>query len=121
MLILPLIDLLVVAGTFLLMVGSILKVVEVAMRTSAAVMGFSSTDFVLMTGVCWGFALVLAARSWVKLNEPNLAALRRYQIQAAARRDAGMLGERLDAANGTAAGPEADEGLPNAAAGGERR
>ena len=32
----------------------------------------SSIDFVLMAGVCLGFALALAARTWVKLNEPRL-------------------------------------------------
>ena len=45
-------------------------------------------DFVVLAGVCWGFALVLAARSWVKLNEGNLMALRREQVQAQARRQA---------------------------------
>ena len=45
-------------------------------------------DFVVMAGICWGFALTLAARSWVKLNEPKLLALRREQVQAQARRQA---------------------------------
>lgn len=88
MLILPLIDLLIILGTGLLGVGFLLKVVDIATRYSPAILGFSSTDFVLMTGVCWGFALILAARSWVKLNEPRLLELRRHQIHEAARRQA---------------------------------
>jgi hypothetical protein len=49
-----------------------------------AVLGFSSTDFALIASVCFGLALVLAARTWVKLNEPRLLSLER------ARRRLGM-------------------------------
>ena len=88
MLILPLIDLLILSGTGLLVLGLLLKVVDIATVYNPAILGFSSMDFVVMTGICWGFALVLAARSWVKLNEPNLMTLRREQVQAQARRQA---------------------------------
>jgi hypothetical protein len=87
-LILPLIDLLILAGTALLGVGFLLKAYTIVMSQPLSILGFSSTDFVVMTGVCWGFALALAARCWVKLNEPNLLALRREQVQAQARRQA---------------------------------
>ncbi|MBW1685652.1 MAG: hypothetical protein JRS35_11415 [Deltaproteobacteria bacterium] len=88
MLVLPLIDLLILAGTALLGVGFLLKAYAVVMSKGLAILGFSSMDFVVLAGVCWGFALVLAARSWVKLNEGNLMSLRREQVQAQARRQA---------------------------------
>ncbi len=88
MLILPLIDLLILAGTALLGVGFLLKAYAIVMSKNFSILGFGSLDFVVMAGVCWGFALALAARSWVKLNEGNLMALRREQLQAQARRQA---------------------------------
>ncbi len=87
-LVLPLIDLLILAGTALLGVGFLLKAYAVVMSKGLAILGFSSMDFVVLAGVCWGLALVLAARSWVKLNEGNLMSLRREQVQAQARRQA---------------------------------
>jgi len=87
-LILPLIDLLILAGTALLGVGFLLKAYTVVMSRGLAILGFSSMDFVVLAGVCWGLALVLVARSWVKLNEGNLMSLRREQVQAQARRQA---------------------------------
>jgi hypothetical protein len=101
MLILPLIDLFVLAGTALLGVGFLFKVMDIAMNRPASVWGFSSLDFVLMAGVCWGFALVLAARTWVKLHEPDLYELRRRQLSAEAKRRADAYDPSLDAA-GTA-------------------
>ena len=38
---------------------------------------FSPTDLLIIAGVFLGFALTLAARTWVKLNEPTLLASRR--------------------------------------------
>jgi hypothetical protein len=88
LLILPLIDLLILSGTGLLVAGFVLKVLEITTRYHPSILGFSSLDFVIMTGVAWAFALVLAARSWVRLNEPKLLALKREQMQAEARRQA---------------------------------
>ena len=73
----PLIDLLIIAGSGFLLVGSTLKGFDVATRYHPSILGLSSLDFLLMTGVCWLFALVLAARLWVQLNEPLLARRRR--------------------------------------------
>ena len=107
MLILPLIDLLILAGTALLGVGFLLKAYTVVMSKGLAILGFSSMDFVVLAGVCWGFALVLAARSWVKLNEGNLMSLRREQVQAQARRQAQELEFTHDHnTNGAAGGAE---------------
>lgn len=74
--ILPLIDLLILMGTGSLLVGFVLKAISITTRYKPTVLGFSSIDFVIITGVCIGMALVLAARTWVKANEPRLAASR---------------------------------------------
>jgi len=75
--VLPLIDLLILMSTASLLVGFVLKAINLTTRYSPTVLGFSSLDFVIITGVCLGLAVVLAARTWVKLNEPRLYAARR--------------------------------------------
>ena len=70
--ILPLIDLLILMGSGSLLVGFALKSIEITTHYHPEIFGFSTIDFVLMAGVCMGFALTLAARTWVKLNEPKL-------------------------------------------------
>jgi UDP-N-acetylmuramyl pentapeptide phosphotransferase/UDP-N-acetylglucosamine-1-phosphate transferase len=72
--ILPLIDLLILMGTGSLLVGFVLKAISITTRYQPTVLGFSSIDFVIITGVCLGMAVVLAARTWVKANEPRLTA-----------------------------------------------
>jgi hypothetical protein len=108
MLILPLIDLFVLAGSALLGFGFLLKVMDLAMSRPMSLLGFSSLDFVMMAGVCWGFALVLAARTWVKLHEPDLYEMRRRQLSAEAKRRADAYDPSLDAA-GTALEASADD------------
>ena len=84
--VLPLIDLLILGGWTALMVGALLKAVDLTTRYTPSIGGLSSLDFAVMAAVCFGFALTLAARTWVKLNEPRLLELRRKQAEAAARR-----------------------------------
>ena len=81
--ILPLIDFLILAGSASIGVGFVLKSVAMTTTYQPAVLGFSSTDFALIAVVCFGLALVLAARTWVKLNEPRLLALERGWAGAA--------------------------------------
>jgi UDP-N-acetylmuramyl pentapeptide phosphotransferase/UDP-N-acetylglucosamine-1-phosphate transferase len=83
--ILPLIDLMLLLGTGSLFVGFLLKAISITTRFQPQVLGFTSIDFVLIAGICMGFALVLAARTWVKLNEPRVLALRRERLEAAFR------------------------------------
>jgi hypothetical protein len=85
--ILPLIDLLLLLGTGSLFVGFLLKTISITTRFHPNVLGFSSIDFVLIAGVCLGLALVLAARTWVKLNEPKLLALRQENMEERFRRE----------------------------------
>lgn len=84
--ILPLIDLLILVSTASLFVGFVLKAVDITTRYSPTIIGFSSIDFVLITGICMGLALVLAARSWVKLNEANIRAVRSHSVSRNSRR-----------------------------------
>ena len=74
--ILPLIDLLILMSTASLLVGFVLKAVAIATRYHPVIFGFSSLDFVIIAGVWLALALVLAARTWVKLNEPRLLGTR---------------------------------------------
>ena len=60
--ILPLVDLLILAGTGSLVIGFVLKAVSVATRYNPTLLGFSSIDFVLIAGVCMGFALTMVSR-----------------------------------------------------------
>ena len=80
--ILPLIDLLLLLGTGSLFVGFLLKAIAITTRFRPNVLGFTSIDFVLIAGICMGFALVLAARTWVKLNEPRALSLHRERVHA---------------------------------------
>ena len=74
--ILPLIDLLILLSTGSLLVGFVLKAVALTTRYRPAILGFTSLDFVIIAGVWLALALVLAARTWVKLNEPHLLGTR---------------------------------------------
>ena len=100
MVILPLIDLLIILGSATLLVGSVMKAIDVSTYLKPTILGLSSVDFLLMTGVFWLLALILAARTWVKLNEPKLLELRRKQVAAEARRNTQPVGYRLDEADG---------------------
>ena len=77
--ILPLIDLLILMSTGSLLIGFVLKAIAVTTQYRPTVLGFSSLDFVIITGVCLGLALVLAARTYVKLNEHRLVGVRSAQ------------------------------------------
>jgi hypothetical protein len=85
--ILPLIDLLLLLGTGSLFVGFLLKAISITTRFRPHILGFTSVDFVLIAGVCMGLALVLAARTWVKINEPKLFAMRRESLRERFRRE----------------------------------
>ncbi len=74
--ILPLVDLLILLGTGSLAFGALLKAISVVSIYRPAPFGFTSLDFVVITGVCFGLALVFVARTWLKLNEPSLLALK---------------------------------------------
>jgi hypothetical protein len=61
-------------------------------------------DFVVVTAICFGFALTLAARTWVKLNEPRLIHIQRQRAEAQAR----QLAQEADFDEPEGAEPEVD-------------
>ena len=85
MLILPLIDLLILLGTGSLAIGFVIKVINVSTRYSPSLLGFQSLDFVVIAAIFFAFAMTLVARTWMKINEPKLASLRRNALVAEAR------------------------------------
>ena len=100
---LPLIDLLILAGTGSVFAGFALKAIAITTHYRPSILGFSALDFVIIAGICLGFALTFAARTWVKLNEPRLLVLRREAERRARERGVG--------------GEDADEPAPPALAG----
>ncbi len=86
--ILPLIDLLILVGWSSLAVGSVLKAVAVTTVYRPTLLTLTPMDFVVVAAICFGFALTLAARTWVKLNEPRLIRIQGRRAEAQARRGA---------------------------------
>jgi len=69
---LPLIDLLILLGWTSLMVGAVQKALWMTTSYSWRFLGLTPSDFLIVAGVCLLFALTLAARAWVKVNEPKI-------------------------------------------------
>jgi UDP-N-acetylmuramyl pentapeptide phosphotransferase/UDP-N-acetylglucosamine-1-phosphate transferase len=75
--ILPLIDLLILLSTGSLLIGFVLKAISITTQYRPTLLGFGALDMVLIAAIFLGMVLVLAARMWVKVNEPRLMAARR--------------------------------------------
>jgi hypothetical protein len=88
--ILPLLDLMILAGWTCLLVGFAQKAIWVSTHYRPALLGFTPMDFVVVAGMCLIFAVALAARTWVKLNEPRLQRLER---RLAHERESDMIAE----------------------------
>jgi hypothetical protein len=99
--ILPVIDLLILAGWSGLAIGAVLKAVAVTTVYRPTLLTLTPMDFVVVSAICFGFALTLAARTWVKLNEPRLMQIQRPRAELEARRRAqeGDFAEDEDAAS----------------------
>jgi hypothetical protein len=86
-LVLPVIDLLILMGWTTLSIGAVLKAVYVTTSYRPTLLGLSPLDCAIAAGVFLLLAMALAARTWVKLNEPKLVAarrsLRRHQMHDA--------------------------------------
>ncbi len=96
--ILPLIDLLILGGSLSLVLGFGMKAISITTHYQPSILGFSAIDMVLIAGICLAFALTLAARTWVKLNEPRLMALRRRASEAELRWQTDELEQESEAA-----------------------
>ena len=75
--VLPLIDLTLLSGWTALLVGFVLKVVHLTTSYRPAILGLTPIDFLMIAAVAMLFAIALAARTWVKSQEPTAAAIRR--------------------------------------------
>lgn len=75
--VLPLIDLLILIAWTSLIFAGLLKAVGVAMAYPYGVLGMHPLDFVYVACAALLFALALAARVWVRVNEPMLQRGRR--------------------------------------------
>jgi hypothetical protein len=94
MTVLPLVDLLILIGTGAVGIGFVLKGVALTTTYRPVFLGFSSLDMLLISLLCFGMALVLTARTWLRLNEPHLQALQRRLGEEEARRRAKEYEER---------------------------
>ena len=75
--VLPLIDLMLLSGWTALLIGFVLKVVHLTTSFRPSIVGLTPFDFLLMGVAAMLFAIALAARTWVKTQEPTAAAIRR--------------------------------------------
>jgi len=107
MTVLPIVDLLILMGTGSVIIGFVLKGVALTTTYNPTFLGFSSLDMLLIALTCFGFALVLAARTWLRLNEPHIQALERRLGEEEARRRAAEYEQR----NGLAAVERGESGV----------
>ena len=77
--VLPLIDLMLLSGWTALFAGFVLKAVALTTSYRPTIFGMSSTDFFMIAMAALLFAIALAARTWVKSQEPRVTASRRRQ------------------------------------------
>lgn len=121
--ILPLIDLLILMGSGSLAFGFALKAIALSTQYRTALLGLTPIDFLIISAICFGMALTLAARTWVKLHEPRLLALQRDAAEAEARRRAEALdyGRVPDAGGSRNAEPAAVGRMGAETAGSESR
>ena len=75
--VLPLIDLMLFSGWTALLIGFVLKAIGLTTSYQPTVVGLSSMDFLLVALAAMLFAIALAARTWVKTQEPTAIAIRR--------------------------------------------
>ena len=76
-LVLPLIDFLILLGWTTLSIGGVLKCIYATTTYRPTLVGMGPLDCAITAAVFLLLAVALAARTWVKLNEPALGAARR--------------------------------------------
>ena len=74
--ILPLVDLVILFASVILGLGAVLKLYNVVWVASAAPLGFSPLDLLLIAVAMLVFALALVGRQWLKANEQAAAGQR---------------------------------------------
>ena len=114
--VLPLIDLMILLGSLNLAFSVMIRAIVLTTHYRPNPFGLDAFDFVVIAVVCFIFALTLAARTWVKLNEPRLLLARRDHATAQAR----LRVAELDGGAGEPVAGDADGTLHEATAA-ERR
>ena len=77
--VLPLIDLMLLSGWTSLFVGFVLKMIHLTTSYRPTILGLTPIDFLFIAIAAMLFAIALAARTWVKTQEPGAVAARRQQ------------------------------------------
>ena len=112
--ILPIIDLLIFLGWSVLSVGGVLKAIYITTSYRPTFLTLTPIDCLMVAGVCLMLSLTLAARTWVKANEPQMLATRRaagtLEAYDEAQKHAREQEERERASANVAAGAVADVG-----------
>ncbi len=112
--VLPIIDLLIFLGWTTLAAGGLLKAIYIATSYRPTLFSLTPSDLLLVALAFLGLALTLAARTWVRLNEPRLTANRRAAVnmdaysRAAAQDQVGAAQPAEAPANGANAADDAD-------------
>jgi hypothetical protein len=75
--VLPLIDLLLLSGWTALLAGFVLKIIHLTSTYRPTILGLAPSDFLMIAVAAMLFAIALAARTWVKQQEPTAEAIRR--------------------------------------------
>lgn len=77
--VLPVIDLMLLAGWTSLAIGFVLKAVSALTNYKPTILSLSPIDFLFIAVAVFLFAIGLAARTWVAEQRPSVSAARRKQ------------------------------------------
>ena len=77
--VLPLIDLMLLAGWTALLIGFVLKAIAATTRYQPTILTLSPIDFLTIALAAFAFAIALAARTWVATQAPAQTAARRKE------------------------------------------
>ncbi len=75
--VLPIIDLLIFVGWTSILIGGVLKAIYVSTTYRPTFFGLEPLDLLLVASCALLFSVALAARTWVRANEPGILAARR--------------------------------------------
>lgn len=116
--VLPLMDMLILAGWSSLAIGFVLKAIAALTHWKPTILSLSPIDFLFIAVASFLFAIALAARTWVAEQQPAVSAQRRKQqtldaYAALHSTDAGSeVGAARDGYGAAPSAPEAPVGDP---------
>jgi hypothetical protein len=115
--VLPVIDLMLLAGWTSLAIGFVLKAVTALTNYKPTILTLSPIDFLFIAVAAFLFAIALAARTWVAEQQPSVSAARRKQatLDAYNALHGNEVGAARDGFQNLAADVEQDEALADPA------